>query len=119
MENAKLRIKDLYYHKKCLIESGEASEAREIREMGGEAVGTEIYCKRCQTKVQPVKEQKTLGKSVTNFLSAIFFRAPVYTYPRRCPNCGKVLRTRGQLGFGILFIVFVLIISIVILIVRN
>jgi len=32
MENAKLRVKDLYYHKKCLLEHGEKREISEIRE---------------------------------------------------------------------------------------
>ncbi|MFW9948141.1 MAG: hypothetical protein ACFFDX_15055 [Candidatus Odinarchaeota archaeon] len=34
MENAKLRVKDLYYHKKCLLEHEEKREISKIRERG-------------------------------------------------------------------------------------
>ena len=118
MENAKLRVKDLYYHKKCLLQHGEKSEISEIREKGEfKEVGKKIYCNRCQAEVQPIKESKTLAKRFVNFLSYIvpvYYIGPVYTYPRRCPNCGKVLRTKGQIISGIMCIAIVLTISIII-----
>ncbi|MFX1269279.1 MAG: hypothetical protein ACFFAK_15065 [Promethearchaeota archaeon] len=115
MENAKLRVKDLYYHKKCLLEHGEKREISEIRERGEfKEVGKKRYCNKCQAEIQPIKESKTLAKSFVNFLSSILFYGPVYMYPRRCPNCGKVLRTKGQIISGIMCIAIVLTISIII-----
>ncbi|MFX1385500.1 MAG: hypothetical protein ACFFBP_24045 [Promethearchaeota archaeon] len=115
MENAKLRVKDLYYHKKCLIEQGEKKELREIQEKGEYTeVGKKRYCNNCQAEVQPIKESRTLGKMFGNFLSAILFRGYAYTYPRKCPNCGKVLRTRGQIISGIMCITIVIVISMII-----
>ena len=115
MENAKLRVNGLYYHKKCLLDHGEKTEIREIREnMEYKEVGKVRYCKNCQAEVQPIRELKTLGMRFVNFLSYIFFYGPWYTYPRRCPNCGKVLRTRGQIISGIMCITIVVAISIII-----
>ncbi|MFX0026849.1 MAG: hypothetical protein ACFE8M_10570 [Candidatus Hermodarchaeota archaeon] len=116
MENAKLRVKDLYYHKKCLLQHGEKREISEIKERGEfKEVGKKRYCNKCQAEIQPIKESKTLAKSFVNFLSYILFRGTVYNYPRRCPNCGKVLRTKGQIISGIICIAIVLTISIIIL----
>jgi len=115
MENAKLRVKDQYYHKKCLLEHGEKREITEIREKGEyNEVGEKRYCNKCHVEVQPIKESKTLGKSFVNFFSSILFYGYVYNYPRRCPNCGKVLRTRGQTISGILCLTIVFAISIII-----
>ena len=115
MENAKLRVKDLYYHKKCLQEHGEKREIREITEKGEyKEVGKKRYCNKCQAEVQPIKETKTSRKSLVNFLGFVFFRY-TDTYPRRCPNCGTVLRTKGQIISGIMCIAIVLTISIIIL----
>ena len=115
MENAKLRVKDLYYHKKCLLEHGEKREIREITEKEEyKEVGKKRYCNKCQAEVQPIKESRTLGKMFGNFLSAILFLGYTYTYPRKCPNCGKVLRTRGQIISGIMCITIVIVISMII-----
>jgi len=114
MENAKLRVKDQYYHKKCLLEHGEKREITEIREKGEyKEVGEKRYCNKCHVEVQPIKESKTLGKSFVNFLGFIFFRY-AHTYPRRCPNCGTVLRTRRQIISGLICIIIVFAISIII-----
>ncbi|MFX1452939.1 MAG: hypothetical protein ACFFCM_19035 [Promethearchaeota archaeon] len=115
MEDAKLKIKDLYYHRKCLVDHGEKRELRQIQEKGEyKEVGKVKYCTNCQAEVQPLKESRTLGKMVANFLSAILFRGYAYTYPRKCPNCGKVLRTKGQLISGIMCITIVIVISVII-----
>jgi hypothetical protein len=115
VENAKLRVNDLYCHRKCLLEHGDKREIREIREKGEyKEVGKKRYCNKCQAEVQPIKELKTLGKRFVNFLSSILFRGYAYTYPRRCPNCGKVLRTRKQTISGIIYITIVFAISIII-----
>jgi len=115
MENAKLRVKDQYYHKKCLLEHGEKKELREIQEKGEyKEVGEKRYCNNCQAEVQPIKESRTLGKMFANFLSAILFLGYTSSYPRKCPNCGKVLRTRGQIISGIMCIIIVIVISMII-----
>lgn len=115
MENAKLRVKDLYYHKKCLLEHGKKREVKEIQEKGEYTeVGKKRYCNKCHAEVQPIKETKTLRKSFVNFLGAILFLGYTYTYPRKCPNCGKVLRTRGQIISGIMCITIVIVISMII-----
>ena len=128
MEKAKLRVDGLYYHKKCLLDHGKEREITEIkreiteiREKGEyKEVGEKRYCNNCQVEVQPIKEKRTLRKSFVNFLSFLFFLPTgyygggVYTYPRRCPNCGKVLRTRRQKIYGITCITIVIVISIII-----
>jgi predicted RNA-binding Zn-ribbon protein involved in translation (DUF1610 family) len=66
------------------------------------------YCKRCNAEVKPIKTPKTIGKRIVNVITVSTLGAG-FSYPYRCPNCGKVLRTRGQLNTWII-IIFVVII---------
>ena len=58
-----------------------------------------MYCKKCEKEVIPIKDPKTLGKRVTNAIFAIFAifaGGAAYTYPKRCPFCNKILRTKKE-----------------------
>ena len=56
---------------------------------------TKMFCKKCGKEVLPYKEQKTAGKRTANFFTFLI-GGEVYTYPKRCPYCNKVLRTKTQ-----------------------
>ncbi len=64
MENAKLRVKDLYYHKKCLLEHGEKSEISEIR----------LVCRSCKyeqiVKKSKLKQCPQCGSSLISYFSS-------------------------------------------------
>ena len=59
--------------------------------------GKKRYCKKCQKEVKPIKDPKTLGKRTANFFGFILGVGSVYTYPKKCPDCGKVVRTKTQI----------------------
>jgi hypothetical protein len=71
------------------------------------------YCKKCQKEVNPIKRAKTAGKRVANFFGFVLGVGPVYTYPKKCPYCGKVLRTKTQKICIIIFISFIVISGII------
>ncbi len=48
------------------------------------------YCKRCKVEVMPIKTRKTAGKRIANFIGYLTIGG-IFTYPKRCPNCGKDL----------------------------
>ncbi|MFX0034334.1 MAG: hypothetical protein ACFE9I_01680 [Candidatus Hermodarchaeota archaeon] len=73
------------------------------------------YCKRCDAEVKPIRDLKTFEKRAANVLGAILGGLPVFSYPYRCPNCGKVIRTRGQIISGIMCLAILLTIIIIIL----
>jgi len=73
--------------------------------------GKKRYCKKCQKEVKPIKEPKTLGKRTANFF-AFFIGATAYTYPKKCPYCGKVLRTKTQNICAIIFVIMMVILGI-------
>ncbi len=55
------------------------------------------YCKKCGKEVMAIKEPKTPGKQVANFFAIITFGGQVYSYPKRCPDCGEATRaTKSQ-----------------------
>jgi predicted RNA-binding Zn-ribbon protein involved in translation (DUF1610 family) len=66
------------------------------------------YCKRCDAEVKPIRDPKTSGKRAWNVLAAILGAFTGnwlgFSYLYKCPNCGKVLRTRGQKNVGLICI---------------
>lgn len=64
-------------------------------------VPQKIFCKKCGKEVVPHKEPKTTGKRTANFFAFFLGVGAVYTYPKRCPYCNKVLRTKTQKIVGI------------------
>ncbi|NVM19897.1 MAG: hypothetical protein HWN80_19510 [Candidatus Lokiarchaeota archaeon] len=71
------------------------------------------FCKKCGQEVVPYKEQKTPGKRAANFFAFFIGGGPVYTYPKRCPYCNKILRTKTQKIVLITFIIIWIIIAII------
>ena len=75
------------------------------------------YCKACRKEIMAIREPKTPGKRVANFFGIITLGAQIYSYPRRCPYCGKkTIATKSQrilIGVGLIiffsvgFIVFI------------
>ena len=74
---------------------------------------TKIFCKKCRKEVVPYKEQKTAGKRAVNFFAFIIGAGSVYTYPKRCPYCNKVLRTKTQKTVGIICVIIWITVAII------
>ena len=66
------------------------------------------YCKRCDAEVKPIRNPKTFWKRAWNVF-AWFTGLPWFSFYYKCPNCGKVLRTKGQIITGIILIFVVII----------
>lgn len=64
-----------------------------------------LFCKKCGKEVIPIKEQKTAGKRAANFFAFFLGGGAVYTYPKRCPYCNKILRTKTQKTVGIICLI--------------
>jgi uncharacterized OB-fold protein len=64
-----------------------------------------LFCKKCGKEVKPIKEQKTAGKRTANFFAFLIGAGAVYTYPKRCPYCNKVLRSKTQKTVGIICVI--------------
>jgi len=74
--------------------------------------GKKRYCKKCQKEVKPIKEPKTLGKRTANFFGIILLGESAYSFPKKCPYCGKVLRTKQQNICAIIFVIMMVILGI-------
>ncbi len=71
------------------------------------------YCKKCGKEVMAVKDQKIPGKQVANFF-AFFLGSVAYTYPKRCPYCGKATRAIKSHRIAALIILIIWVIVIII-----
>jgi len=72
------------------------------------------YCKRCKLEVKPIKTPKTAGKRIANFIGFIG-GARVFSYPKRCPKCGKSLESDRVTTY--IFVGGAIIIAIIVIIV--
>ena len=70
-----------------------------------------MYCKKCGKEVIPIKDQKTPGKQVANFFAFFAGAGAAYTYPKRCPFCNKVLRTKTQKIVGLICVIIIVILG--------
>ncbi|MHA1933313.1 MAG: hypothetical protein ACW96X_12270, partial [Promethearchaeota archaeon] len=54
------------------------------------------FCNSCDKEVTPTKEPKRSRIRNTNIIGSIFLELIRYAYPKRCPYCGEVLRSRAS-----------------------
>ncbi|MFX0135194.1 MAG: hypothetical protein ACFFDN_16240 [Candidatus Hodarchaeota archaeon] len=94
----------------CIYCKAEVSPGEQCTECFPKEKKKKMYCKKCNKMVEPVKPRRTLGKSTVNFITAVLTQGgTVYTYQKKCPYCGKAIRTKAQKIAGLICVIWIIV----------